>query len=33
MSVAKVITNARSQGRTLLTEIESKQVLAEAGIP
>jgi acyl-CoA synthetase (NDP forming) len=33
MSVAKVIGNARSQGRTLLTEIESKQVLAEAGIP
>ena len=33
MSVAKVIDNARSQGRTLLTEIESKQVLAEAGIP
>ena len=33
MSIAKVISNAKSQGRTLLTEIESKQVLAEAGIP
>ena len=33
MSVAEVIDNARSQGRTLLTEIESKQVLHEAGIP
>ena len=33
MSVAEVIDNARSQGRTLLTEIESKQVLQEAGIP
>src|SRR6266542_3740152 len=32
MSVAEVIDNARSQGRTLLTEIESKQVLQEAGI-
>ena len=33
MSVAEVIANARSQGRTLLTEVESKQVLHEAGIP
>jgi acetate---CoA ligase (ADP-forming) subunit beta len=33
MSVAEVIDNARSQGRTLLTEIESKEVLQEAGIP
>jgi len=33
MSVAEVIDNARSQGRTVLTEIESKQVLDEAGIP
>ena len=33
MSVAEVIDNARSQGRTLLTEVESKQVVHEAGIP
>jgi acyl-CoA synthetase (NDP forming) len=33
MSVAEVIDNARSQGRTLLTEVESKQVLQQAGIP
>jgi len=33
MSVAEVIDNARSEGRTLLTEVESKQVLREAGIP
>src|SRR5438093_11561465 len=33
MSVAEVIDNARSQGRTLLTEVESKQALHEAGIP
>ena len=33
MSVAEVIENARSQGRTLLSEVESKQVLHEAGIP
>ena len=32
MSVAEVIENARSEGRTLLTEVESKQVLHEAGI-
>lgn len=33
MPIAEVIDNARSQGRTVLTEIESKQILAEAGIP
>lgn len=33
MSLAEVIGSARTQGRTLLTEIESKQVLHEAGIP
>jgi acyl-CoA synthetase (NDP forming) len=33
MSVAEVIDNARSQGRTLLTEVESKQILHEAEIP
>jgi acyl-CoA synthetase (NDP forming) len=33
MSLAEVIGSARSQGRTLLTEVESKQVLHEAGIP
>src|SRR5438105_12562332 len=33
MSVAEVIDNARSQGRTLPTEVESKQVLHDAGIP
>jgi acyl-CoA synthetase (NDP forming) len=33
MSVAEVIDRARNEGRTLLTEIESKQILAEAGIP
>ena len=33
MSIADVIDRAKSQGRTVLTEIESKQVLAEAGIP
>lgn len=33
MPIAQVIESARSQGRTVLTEIESKQVLAEAGIP
>ncbi len=33
MSFAEVIDNARSQGRTVLTEIESKRVLTEAGIP
>lgn len=33
MPIADVIDSARSQGRTVLTEIESKQILAEAGIP
>ena len=30
---AEVISNARSQGRRLLNEVEAKQVLAEAGVP
>ncbi len=33
MPIAEVIDAARSQGRTVLTEIESKQILADAGIP
>jgi len=33
MSIADVIDRARGQGRTVLTEIESKQILEEAGIP
>ncbi len=33
MSIADVIERARAQGRRTLTEVESKQVLAEAGIP
>lgn len=33
MSVSEVIDTARSQGRTVLTEIESKQLLDAAGIP
>ena len=33
MPIAEVIDSARSQGRTVLTEIESKQILAEAGLP
>ena len=33
MPIAEVIDSARNQGRTVLTEIESKQILAEAGIP
>jgi acyl-CoA synthetase (NDP forming) len=33
MPIADVIDTARSQGRTVLTEVESKQVLHEAGIP
>ncbi len=33
MSIADVIDRAKSQGRTVLTEIESKQVLEEAGVP
>jgi acyl-CoA synthetase (NDP forming) len=33
MPIAEVIEKARSQGRAVLTEIESKQALHEAGIP
>jgi acetyl-CoA synthetase (ADP-forming) len=33
MAIADVIEAARSEGRTVLTEVESKQVLLEAGIP
>ena len=33
MSIADVIDKARGQGRSVLTEIESKQILAQAGIP
>ncbi len=33
MPIGQIIDGARSQGRTVLTEIESKQVLDEAGIP
>lgn len=33
MTIAEVIDNARAQGRTVLTEVESKQILADAGIP
>ena len=32
MSIADVIDRARTEGRAVLTEVESKQVLAEAGI-
>src|SRR5690606_17039935 len=31
--MADVIASARAEGRTLLNEVESKQLLAEAGIP
>jgi acyl-CoA synthetase (NDP forming) len=33
MPIAEVIDKARSEGRTILTEVESKQILHEAGIP
>lgn len=33
MSIVDVIDRAKSEGRTVLTEIESKQILGEAGIP
>jgi acyl-CoA synthetase (NDP forming) len=33
VSTTSIIEQARSQGRTLLTEIEAKEILAEAGIP
>ncbi len=32
MSTIEIIDKAKSEGRTILTEVESKQVLAEAGI-
>ncbi|MEE8369138.1 MAG: acetate--CoA ligase family protein [Dehalococcoidia bacterium] len=32
MSIASVIDNARSEGRAVLTEVESKRLLEEAGI-
>ena len=33
MSIVDVIDRAKAEGRTVLTEIESKQVLEEAGVP
>jgi acyl-CoA synthetase (NDP forming) len=33
MPIAEVIERARSQGRSVLTEFESKQILHDAGIP
>lgn len=33
MTVAEVIQKARQDGRTLLTEVESKELLSESGIP
>ncbi|MDP2675572.1 MAG: acetate--CoA ligase family protein [Dehalococcoidia bacterium] len=33
MSIVDVIDRAKAQGRTVLSEIESKQVLEEAGVP
>ena len=33
MSTIEIVDRAKSEGRTILTEVESKQVLAEAGIP
>jgi acyl-CoA synthetase (NDP forming) len=33
LSIVDVIDRAKSEGRTVLTEIESKQILGEAGIP
>jgi acyl-CoA synthetase (NDP forming) len=33
MPASAIIDDARKQGRTLLTEIEAKQVLEEAGVP
>jgi acyl-CoA synthetase (NDP forming) len=33
LSIVDVIDRAKSEGRTVLTEIESKQILDEAGIP
>ena len=33
MSATAIIEGARKEGRTLLTEIEAKQVLEDAGVP
>ncbi len=33
MSTIEIIDKAKSEGRTILTEVESKQILGEAGIP
>lgn len=33
MSTIEIIDRAKSEGRTILTEVESKQILGEAGIP
>ena len=33
MSTTTIIDRARTQGRKILTEVESKQLLEEAGIP
>jgi acyl-CoA synthetase (NDP forming) len=33
VSTATIIESARSQGRVILSEVEAKQILAEAGIP
>jgi len=33
MSTIEIIDRAKSEGRTILTEVESKQILEEAGIP
>jgi len=33
MSIASIIDRARTDGRKLLTEVESKEILEEAGIP
>lgn len=33
MSTATIIEGARSQGRVILSEVEAKQILGEAGIP
>ena len=33
MSTTEIIDRAKSEGRTILTEVESKQILEESGIP
>jgi acyl-CoA synthetase (NDP forming) len=33
MSTIDIIDRAKSEGRTILTEVESKQILGEEGIP